>query len=391
MANEATPEKLARVHIYEIDLIRAITVFSVVAIHSLSATTFLVPKPASSVQLLNLIIHALHYNREMFMFVTGLVLTFVYFRKQFSVKKFWIKRMLLVLVPYIVWTGIYVKINNPDAGLSQYLNLSLTNVLTGNASYQLYYILLAVQFYLVFPLFLWFLKKVAHHPWLTLSISLVLQLIAMYIDFTYFQTNAIQTPFVTQFLLPYQDRIFISYQFFFFFGAFAAIYMNAAATFLKKYGVLSLLFLILVLALFSVDFSYHINTLHQSMWYAMSVLQPSVVIYSIVAIIFFSWLALLWAKQKKLYWLVKSISDVSFGVYFVHVFLLTLVVSYVVPLFQTVVPVPITILITVLCTFIASVVFCFILLKVPLLSWTIGRARPLWKTKKVSPDYAKPI
>lgn len=116
MADEKVITAEPRVHIYEIDLIRAITVFSVVSIHSLSYTGFLI-KGTQAIEAYNLFGHLLHFNREMFMFVTALVLTFVYFNRSFSTQKFWLKRALFVLIPYILWSIIYDMIDHHELSI----------------------------------------------------------------------------------------------------------------------------------------------------------------------------------------------------------------------------------------------------------------------------------
>ncbi len=362
-----------RSHIYEIDLIRTITVFSVVILHALASSQFLLTDQPS-LYLMNLVIHIIHYNREMFMFLTGLVLTYVYFGRPFSAKKFWVKRTLLIFIPYLLWSVIYVKINNHTLDLPAYLNLLWHDLLIGQASYQLYYILLALQFYLIFPFFLLFLKKVAQHPKMTLSISLLLQLVFMYLDYSFVQTGILKSAIFTQFILPYQDRIFLTYQFFFIFGAFAAIYMQESYHFLKKYGRFFPLALALTLIPYALYY-YHVLDLRGDIFYATSVIQPSVVIYSIIIIAFFSWAATIWAKKLKAYWLIKIISDTSFGIYFVHVFILALIIKYLLPVFSNSAPLLFKISFVALSTFTASVAFCFVLLQTPVLSWTIGRIR----------------
>lgn len=371
-------QKNSRIHIYEIDLIRAITVFSVVAIHSLSYTSFLTTDKIGA-QLVNLIIHALHYNREMFMFVTGLVLTFVYYNKPFSPKKFWLKRFSLVLIPYIVWSVIYVVINNSSLSFISYVKLSLWDIVTGDASFQLYYILLSLQFYAVFPLFLVFLKKVAHRPWITLAISFALQLFVIYIDFTYLQAGPLYRIKIVNMFVQYQDRIFLIYQFFFVLGSFAAMYMDATRRFLKKYGWYIPLGVIASLIGYTMYYYAQLNQFHLSMNLATSVLQPSVVLYSTVIIVFFAWVALHWEKRRKGYKLIKIISDTSFGIYFVHVLVLSLISQDLLPHVSAAIPLVVKDSGVILLAFTVSVAFCYIILKIPLLSWTIGKAQPLRK------------
>lgn len=363
-----------REYLHEIDLVRAITVFSVVAIHTLSYTSFLVTKQ-SSIHFLNLIIHLLHYNREMFMFVTGLVLTYVYFSRPFSAKRFWLRRALFVLIPYLLWTLIYVIINNPGKNLMEYIQLFLLNSLTGDASFQLYYILLSLQFYLLFPLYLLFLKRVIHHPWLTLGISFVVQMVFLYIDFHYLQTGKIHLSKSVQTLVHYQDRIVFVYQFFFVLGSFAAVYMSYARTFILQYGRWLLAFFVGGVILYSLYYYTQLNMMHLSIQTATTVLQPSVVLYSIVIIFFFMWLATLWSEKVPWYKLIKLISDTSFGIYFVHVLIISLTMQFVLPLVPGFVPVVGKILFVLLLAFSFSVLFCSLLLKTPYLSWTIGKAK----------------
>lgn len=376
MDNEEVQTQKKRPHIYEIDLIRAITVFSVVAIHSLSYTGFLT-KSQSGQQLLDFIGHSLHFNREMFMFVTGLVLTYVYYHRSFSAKKFWLKRALFVIVPYIIWSLLYVFLNNPWTGFLHYAKVSLWNLFTGDASFQLYYILLTVQFYIIFPLFLLFLKKVAKYPWQTLSISLVIQLVFLYINYNYLQAGPYSAiPFVKAFV-NFQDRFFFIYEFFFILGGFAAVYMDSIRRFLMIRGKYIASIFVIGLALYALYYYHQVNHLHYSLWHATSVLQPSVVLYSTIVIAFIAWISLLWERKRKFYPLIKVISDTSFGIYLMHVLMLTYVVKYFLPLLPSVIPVPVKDITVLLLAFSLSVLGSYILLRISILSWTIGRAKNL--------------
>lgn len=366
----------SRPHIYEIDLIRVITVFSVVAVHSLSFTSFLT-KDIESAQLLHLIIHMLHFNREMFMFVTGLVLTYVYFHRNFSAKKFWLKRTLFVFIPYVLWSFIYTRINNPHLGTNDYISRALYETLTGDASFQLYYILLSLQFYAIFPFFLTFLKKVAHHPWITMGISLAIQLVFLYYNFHYIQTFANNNHPILKNISYYQDRVLIVYQFFFVFGSFAAIYMNEVRSFIKRHVKSAVLLFIGSLTLYTAYYFYQIGILDMPINLATSVLQPSVVLYSIFVILFLCILAILWDKKRYFYKLVNIISNSSFGIYFVHVFFLSVITKNLLPHTPDSIPVPVKDISVLLLAFSASTFVCYLLLKSPWLSWTIGKGQRL--------------
>ena len=238
---------------------------------------------------------------------------------------------------------------------------------------QLYYILLTLQFYAVFPLFLKYLRKVAHHPWITLTISLILQILIYYIDFYYLQSGPLsQLPSVQTFI-HYQDRIFLIYQFFFVLGGFAAIYMNKLEAFFTKYGKYLYLIFIATLTLFALNYFVQLNQFKLSIGMATTVFQPSVAIYSLIAILFFSYLAINWAKKRKGFGFIKMISDISFGIYFVHVMILSYITQYLLPLLST--PTPVKMISVFLLACATSVIFCLIIIKVPFLSWTIGRAK----------------
>ena len=372
MQKDITPK---RAHIYEVDFLRALTVFSVVTLHSLSSLTFLIKSPVSSVQLINFFIHSLHYNREMFIFVTGFLLTYSYFNKPFSAKKFWLRRFLLIVVPYIFWSLIYVTIGNTSLGIVDYIKISVIDILTGNASYQLYYILLTIQFYAIFPLVLMILKYIKTKPLVTILISFAIQIVGIGINYSFIQTGILHGSFISNFLIPYQDRLFITYQFFFIAGAFIALYIENVYTFIGEYGRYLPYIFIANVVCFALYFNYQIHIAHSSLNYAVSVLQPSVVIYSAIIIIFFGWLAILWAKRKKLFGVIKLISETSFGIFFVHVFILNIIVHSVLPVISSSTPIVLKMLFVIISTFLCSIFLCWILLKTSLLSWTIGRGK----------------
>src|SRR5205807_5612140 len=110
-----------------------------------------------------------------------------------------------------IWSIAYTWVNTSQHSPGAFAKLALFNILTGNASYQLYYILLTLQLYLVLPLFLLFLKHIKHHPWRALSISFVLQVLFMYADYRYLQQGTLASSGVWQVVAAYQDRFLLTY------------------------------------------------------------------------------------------------------------------------------------------------------------------------------------
>jgi peptidoglycan/LPS O-acetylase OafA/YrhL len=90
--------------------------------------------------------------------------------------KFWRRRAVLVLVPYLAWTVVYFFIGLPGlhdsawAALGRFADL----VLVGYS--QLYFVVVLVQFYVLFPLVLTLLRATRRHHGRLIAASAVLQL-----------------------------------------------------------------------------------------------------------------------------------------------------------------------------------------------------------------------
>ena len=66
---------------------------------------------------------------------------------------FWRRRYLLVVVPYVVWTAIYFVADAvPLHPMSGAVHSFTFDLVTGAARYHLYFLLVTMQLYLVFPL-----------------------------------------------------------------------------------------------------------------------------------------------------------------------------------------------------------------------------------------------
>src|SRR6266550_5361202 len=224
-----------RPYIYELDPLRAVTAVAVIAVHVLSGTMFL-NHTAAGLLVDNGIFTSIHFTREIFMFVTALALTYVYYGKPFSMKRFWAKRSIGVLLPYCIWSIAYTWVNTSQHSPGAFAKLALFNILTGNASYQLYYILLTLQLYLVLPLFLLLLKHIKQHPWRALSISFALQVLLMYVDYRYLQQGTLASSGVWQVVAAYQERFLLTYQFYFILGGLAALSLQQERAFVLRHG-----------------------------------------------------------------------------------------------------------------------------------------------------------
>lgn len=411
-----------RPYIYELDPLRAVTALTVIAVHVLSGTVGL-NHTQTGLQVQNGLITSVHFTREVFMFITALALAYVYYARPFEASRFWAKRSIGVLLPYCIWSIAYTWVNTSQHSSGAFAKLALFNILTGNASYQLYYILLAIQLYLVLPLFLLILKHIQKHPWRALSISFALQVLLMYVDYRYLQQGSLASSGVWQIVAAYQNRFLLTYQFYFILGGLAALHLKQARAFVLSHGTWIVSGFVLALTAVWVHFLLQVDVYHDSFGYATSVLQPIMEFYSPTVIALLCWLACRWARQtnrlsinlshqrrlvaaeprhfangasasSKAAWGTSvehsgeiqgeehprgyrfwhTLSDASFGIYLVHVFILTALLQWVVPFMPEVWPAAFRIFLTWFITAGGAAGISILLMKTPVLSHLVGRS-----------------
>lgn len=371
-------ERSERPHLYELDPLRAVTAICVIGVHAIAFTVFL-NHAVWGVQIQNAMDVALHYTRAMFMFVSAFALIYVYYGRPFQAGRFYKRRAIGVLMPYCVWSAIYIVANHPGLSVGQYLTTTLIAILNGSASFQLYFILISLEFYLVFPLFLRFMKLVEHHPWKTLAISFVLEVVMMYLDYRYLQTGALNSSSFWQLVNQYQSSFILTYQFYFILGGLAAIYMQQVRAYLLQHGRLVVAcFLIALLGLWTYFFV-QLNVLHESMDYATSVLQPDIVFFSVAVIICCSWLSAVWARRvdqdghPKGYRSWRLLSDSSFGIYLIHPLILLALMHKALPLMPAGWPVALHVFLIWFLAASLSVIATITCLAAPIASRLVGR------------------
>lgn len=381
-------QQIRRPHIYELDPLRACTALGVVAVHALYFTAFLNHTDAG-MQIQNAIVVALHFTREVFMFVTAFALVYVYYGKPFQLKRFWFKRGIGVLLPYCIWSIVYAWLNTSNHTPLPFIQTVLLDIVTGNASYQLYYILLTLQFYIILPLFLLFLRRVSRHPWIVLVVSCLLQIGVFYADYHTIQEGVLASSSFWRFIQQYQDRFVLMYQFYFVLGGLTALYLPQVRAFLARHGRTIVCCFLLALAGLWIHFIFQVRIYGESIGYASSVLQPVMVPYSVALIACFFWFLNRWASRAqqdgkpKGYRFWHALSDASFGVYLIHALILTALLKWVVPVMPTAWPVALRVFLTWFITAGGAVLASVLLLRIPVLSRLVGRAHiPLRRSER---------
>jgi peptidoglycan/LPS O-acetylase OafA/YrhL len=158
----STPAAGTRKRLDHIDAMRPIKQAAVISTH---AIIFLTPA-AIGISQANLLLFT-HFSREAFLFVSACMLTYSYRElHRFSWKPYARRRFISVGLPYLTWTLIYFLYSSLVARPNfPYYRLNTTALfsrggldrlahLTWTGYYHLYYLLVILEFYLLFPLLL---------------------------------------------------------------------------------------------------------------------------------------------------------------------------------------------------------------------------------------------
>jgi poly(3-hydroxybutyrate) depolymerase/peptidoglycan/LPS O-acetylase OafA/YrhL len=149
----------SRPHIVAFDLIRLIIMVFVVSVHTLAFAGGTVTMSIGAVTTI------FHTSRELFIMLTALVLTYNYGKRDLKTGKFWWRRFYLVLPAYVAWSAIYYAANGHTRGA--FPMAFLHDLANAGARYHLYFLLVSMQVYLLFPFIRWVLIKTErYHAWL---------------------------------------------------------------------------------------------------------------------------------------------------------------------------------------------------------------------------------
>jgi peptidoglycan/LPS O-acetylase OafA/YrhL len=156
----AVPAGRSRPHVVAFDLIRLIIMVFVVGVHTLAFGG------GQVTLVLGAITTVFHTSRELFFLLTALVLCYNYgHRDQVSWLRFWRRRYWLVVPAYVTWSLVYYAADGRWPGsLPAAITAFGHDLITAGARYHLYFLLVTMQVYLLFPVLRWVLRKtVGHH------------------------------------------------------------------------------------------------------------------------------------------------------------------------------------------------------------------------------------
>lgn len=288
----------------EVDYLRAIACLFVVFIHTTADYIFLDTAGSLTKTAFLFVNRALTFAVPAFIFISGFVLARRYLQRDFSYLLFLKKRLKHIIVPYFCWTFVYYLcfIQQNIYGFS--LSFFLKSLFLGDMVYHLYFVVLILQFYLLFGVFRGLFRRYSAH--LLMLVFLLINILFM--KFGYFQ---------------YADRFFLQYLSFFTFGIYFSINYQSFKEKICYYRS-KLAIGYVLMSLFIAQQYYQITILKRV--YDGFLYNLSWLLFSLLAIVFFFGLAVslqnteLTAVKKFL----LKLSDASYLIYLSHPLMLML-------------------------------------------------------------------
>jgi peptidoglycan/LPS O-acetylase OafA/YrhL len=284
----------ARVHLHSIDLVRVLTVGLVIGVHTVSQ------QPGGTGLTNGALLTVMHVSREVFFLLTAFVLCYSYrSRAPKSWPAFWRRRYWLIGVPYVTWSLIYFLVLGHRWEPATFAR----ELLTGTAQYHLYFLLVSMQLYLVFPLLRRMLRVTAGRHGRLLAAAVIYQLAVYAIT----DVNAL--------LLSYLGFVVT--------GGIAAFHADEFFALTRRHLRTVLIGTAVVLAAGIGWFFVQVELLGRSTVTASEVFQPVVALESFAISWSFLALGLAWQDRGTpgRRW-VRATADASFGVYLAHPLLL---------------------------------------------------------------------
>lgn len=325
-------------HRYEADIMRGIIVLSVVAMHTVGTITYVDTTEFYSIIQYGVLI-LLRYNRQAFIFITAFVLVYVYNKPNLNWVEFWRKRGIGIIIPYIIWSIIYVSINVKNPSLYNYVY----DTVLGSSSYQMYYILLAIQLYLLLPFFIKLLNKIKEKVVVTLVSLSIFQVLLMIYTYYFLRMNNNNYKF-TQRLVHIQYRFILFYLVYIFLGGFFALYYKDIEKIIKKNYIKSVIFFILSTLALLASYILEVSVFHLPIDFASAFDQPLIITYSLALIIVIFKFSLdisnnkihiLKNVNKKIVNFFFIVSEAAFGIYLMHPIILNIVSNNIIyPLYK---------------------------------------------------------
>jgi peptidoglycan/LPS O-acetylase OafA/YrhL len=375
----AIPVSGTRKRLDHIDAMRPVKQFGVVSTHTLIAFA-----PVGTGISVGAALQLLHVTREAFLFISACMIAYS-FREALRVdlRTFWRRRFVAVGIPYLCWTLIYffLTLHGTTGSLSS--RLVHLAYLVGTGYYQLYFLVVLLEFYVLFPLLLLLLRRTAGHHTALLVASGVLQVLIVSLMHWGVFPHWMRGFWAT--------REVISYEFYLIAGMVVALHLDEVHRWLCAH-----VRLVLGLTLASAGIAelwYFLAVHHVGSWLGPSSdpFQPIVIPWNVGAIASIYLLGV-WlvgrGRSARTRSLTKTGSDDSYGIYLAQLVFITVLSWLGWRHLNTAIPWPLLSLITVLIVFLACIALTEVLARTVLAKPLTGRSRVVRRVRE--PDHVVP-
>ncbi|MBP1965698.1 acyltransferase [Paenibacillus aceris] len=302
-----------RSKIHEMDIVRALAILAVVLIHSTSDATLEPTEGSLSQMIFYAINRACQFAVPLFILISGFVLFYQYY-DNWNGKlacKYFRKRLWRVAFPYVVWSSFYYMFYQyiSKSGIKINLHEFFVSFQWGEIGYHLYFMILILQFYLLFPALMTLAKRWTWFRHCLIPLGFLIQ------GSFYVYKNWVKE-------IPHVSSLSPTYFAYFLIGGYLGVYCMLFKSWLKSniIWILPVTFLSGSIYVGMLIESRYSNLLFENTpWYDISVL-----FYSVGIGVSFLWIGYLLINKSyaPIRWL-KSISKYSFGIYLIHPFLLS--------------------------------------------------------------------
>ncbi|MFB1099023.1 acyltransferase [Terribacillus sp. JSM ZJ617] len=150
--------------IQSIYLMRLLAMALVVLVHVTGAYATVLPFAGDAYEKYHFLNRIIRIEAGLFIAITGLVFFYQYKHKKLTKtlwKNYYKKRVSFILIPYIIWALVY-EVHKVILGFGDLHPTAIAKrILFGESYYQLHFIFLIVQIYVVLPLLIWLDHKIA--------------------------------------------------------------------------------------------------------------------------------------------------------------------------------------------------------------------------------------
>lgn len=196
---------MARKNHLSIHYLRIMACLMVILIH-ISATPVVSLNANSVAQVFFILINQFAKPAvPIFIMISGFLLHGIYKDTELAPIAYWTKRLPKLVIPYVLWSLGYYFIYLKMGYYPWNLKFILNGLLLGTFIYHLYFMVIIIQFYLLYPILHFIYKRIG--------------MIALFIAILSIQFLVIKVPF------EYRDRLFVTYFCYFGLGMLLSIYL----------------------------------------------------------------------------------------------------------------------------------------------------------------------